>query len=369
MTSKTNGGGYEQSSQPSLLTSFPEDIVVDILARVPRHDYPALSLVSKQFRSLVTSHEIYSRRSLLRCTENCIYVIIRSRKASNDRLYILRRKADGSHCLVHISSLLDFPKGESFVTVGSMIYGFGGRDDNETLTLLRAFSIDCRSHTVKPLPNMPIPMTNTVAAFLDGKVYVFGKCSMKSQSVVVFNIETQMWEPVVIKPDTTTPPPRMIWGEGWMRVMANKIYMKYNGNMLVYVPKESKWETDDVLSSKYYDGSACVLDDVMYYYDSFEKCLNRYDPKERRWGVVKGLDELLAEMAHQYLTMSVPFGRNLVLFFIKEKEKCEATAKIWCAEISLGRHQGDEVWGKVEWCSQVVVAETMYFLRPIGVIV
>ncbi|CAH8334321.1 unnamed protein product [Eruca vesicaria subsp. sativa] len=118
-------------------------------------------------------------------------------------------------------------------------------------------------------------------------------------------------------------------------------------------------------------GSACVLNDVMYYHDSFEKCLNRYDPKERRWGVVKGLDELLAEIEHQYFTMSVPYARNLVLFFMNEKERSsgEATVKIWCAEISLGRHQGGDVWGKVEWCNQVGVAETMYFLRPIVVIV
>ncbi|CAH8334337.1 unnamed protein product [Eruca vesicaria subsp. sativa] len=133
-----------------------------------------------------------------------------------------------------------------------MIYGFGGRELGMSSS---AFNIDCRSHTVQPLPNMPIPMTNTVAGFLDGKVYVLGNCSMKSQSIVVFNTETKMWEPVVIKPDTTTPP-RMMWVKGWMGVMADKIYMKYNGNKLVYVPKESKWETDHVLSSKYYDGGS-----------------------------------------------------------------------------------------------------------------
>ncbi|KAF2604309.1 hypothetical protein F2Q70_00025442, partial [Brassica cretica] len=247
-----------------MITSLPDDIVVDILARVPRCDYPTLSLVLKQFRSLVTSNEIYVRRSLLRYTENCLYVCLSSSGNPNGRLYILRRKAIGNHCMVHISSLLRLRRGESFVAVGSMIYGFGGADNDHTTLSSSAFSIDCRSHTGKLLPNMPIPMADTVACFLDGKVYVFGHC-------------------------------------------------------------KNKWETNEVLNSKEWDQGVCVLDDVMYYYDSYENCLNKYDPKERRWGVVK-----------------------------EEEPSRAKTQKIWYAEISLGRHHGCDIWGKLEWCEQVM---------------
>ena len=45
-------------------------------------------------------------------------------------------------------------------------------------------------------------------------------------------------------------------------------------NNFVYVPKENKWETNEVLNSKEWDQGVCVLDDVMYYYDSYENCLN-----------------------------------------------------------------------------------------------
>ncbi|KAF3571681.1 hypothetical protein F2Q69_00062589 [Brassica cretica] len=50
----------KRSPPPSPITSLPEDVVVDILARVPVCDYPRVSLVSKRFRSLVSSPEIYS---------------------------------------------------------------------------------------------------------------------------------------------------------------------------------------------------------------------------------------------------------------------------------------------------------------------
>ncbi|CAH2034366.1 unnamed protein product [Thlaspi arvense] len=35
------------------MTPLPEDVILDILARVSRFDYPILSFVSKHFRSLV----------------------------------------------------------------------------------------------------------------------------------------------------------------------------------------------------------------------------------------------------------------------------------------------------------------------------
>ncbi|KAF8068499.1 hypothetical protein N665_1148s0016 [Sinapis alba] len=351
-----------------MITSLTDDIVVDILARVPRRDYPALSLVSKQFRSLVTSHEIYVRRSVLSCTENCLYLLLSCCGNPNDRLYILRRNANGNRCLVHISSLLGVPSGESFVAVGSMIYGFGGTDDDRTPLSSSAFSIDCRSHTVKPLPKMPVPMADTAAGFLDGKVYVFGHCSMKSEVMVVFNTESQMWEPGLIKPDTS---PAETWHYGYMAVMAGKIYTRHVLNNFVYVPKENKWETDEVLNSKEWDEGVCVLDDVLYYHDSCENCLNRYDPKERRWGVVNGLEELLAEIRTLYWTDTVRFGRNLALYFLKREEEpsSETIQKIWCAEISLGRRQGGDSWGKVEWCDHVLTAGKFCSVKSLSVMV
>ncbi|CAH2060013.1 unnamed protein product [Thlaspi arvense] len=130
----------EQSSGPPfLMTSLPEDIIIDILARVPRYNYPTLSLVSKHFRSLLA--------------------------------------------------------------VGSTIYAFCGIDNDKTTT--SAFAIDCISHTAQPLTSIPAPMCNTIADIIDGKIYVIGNNYFDDRwkkVMVVFNIETQKWEkPVIIK--------------------------------------------------------------------------------------------------------------------------------------------------------------------------
>ena len=44
---------------------------------------------------------------------------------------------------------------------------------------------------------------------------------------------------------------------------------------------------------------------------------------------------------------TVRYGGNLALLFRRP-------GKIWCAEISLERRLGGEIWGKVEWCDPVL---------------
>uniref|UniRef100_A0A0D3BTM2 F-box domain-containing protein n=1 Tax=Brassica oleracea var. oleracea TaxID=109376 RepID=A0A0D3BTM2_BRAOL len=247
MSSKTRADNEESSEPLSPITSLPDGIVVDILARVPRHDYPTLSLVSKQFRSLVTSNEIYVRRSLLRCTENCLYVLVSNSGTPNDGLYILRQKANGHRCLVHISSLLDLPTGQRMI--------------------------------VRHFHRMRLALT--------------ADCTRCNPS------RTCLYQ----------------WLIQWLVFSTGKFM---------------------------------------------------YDPKERHRGVVKGLDELLAEISRLiYWKCTVRCGRNLALYFRKraEEQSTETTRKIWCAEISLGRRQGGDIWGKVEWCDHVLTMGKIFYMK------
>ncbi|CAH2060069.1 unnamed protein product [Thlaspi arvense] len=117
----------QSSGPPSLMMSLPEDIIIDILARVSRYNYPTLSLVSKHFRSLVASPMFSSSIT-----------------------------------------------GKTMMTVvGSRIYVFDGINNNVNGTT-RALTIDCRYHTVQPLPSMPVPMSYTIADIIDGRIYVIG---------------------------------------------------------------------------------------------------------------------------------------------------------------------------------------------------
>ena len=92
--------------------------------------------------------------------------------------------------------------------------------------------------------------------------------------------------------------------EDWCNcvVMADKMYTQDYRKSFVYKPKEGKWETEEMLSTKVWGSNACVIDDVLYDFNKLE--LRAYDSKQRCWGVVKGLEELLPESSSSDLCFS-----------------------------------------------------------------
>ncbi|CAG7907499.1 unnamed protein product, partial [Brassica rapa] len=368
MTSNTRREDEQPPEPTSLITSFPKDAIFDILTRLPRYEYSTLSLVSKQFRSLVRSPELYERRSLIGVTEPFFYALFYDSQSRNTRWNILHRKANGNLRLALIHSLPAMDDYGSFVAVGSSIYVFGGSDDHTKYRALKidcriyvfggyddhtkyyALSIDCRFHTVEHLPKMPVPMSNTIADIIDGRIYVIGDHYYdKSKKVMlVFNTETQLWELGTIKPNIEfgySPPSSCV-------AMADKMYINDYHKSYVYEPKKSKWEKEEMLSSNKWR-NACVVDNILYYYDYFRgHKLRTYDSKQRYWGTVKGLDleELVPKRNPHWIDTVRSYSGKLALIFTYEGR---TPYYLWSAEISLERRQGGEILGKVEWCDEV----------------
>ncbi|CAH8389449.1 unnamed protein product [Eruca vesicaria subsp. sativa] len=352
-----------KEEQSSLIMLLPHDVMFDILARVSRFDYPTLSLVCKHFRSIVTSPEIFTRRSLLGCTEHCLYVVLANEDepVCSKRLYILCPKANGEHRLVLIRSLPDMPTYISetamgYVAVGSRIYVFSRSNKHDMITL----SIDCGSHTVQLLPNAPVTMSPRMADVIKGRIYVIGYDCGWERGMVVFNTETQMWEPRMIKLDKEGN--KCI--DGCAVVMTDKMYMRNPSKTLVYDPKEIKWETDEMMNLHKWR-NACVVDDVLYYYNcefyNMGGGLIAYDQTQRCWREVKGLEALLPETTSSMWPHIVSHGGKLALFYTKRNE-------IWCEEISLETRQGGEIWGKVEWRKRLVTGNFL-FMKALDVVV
>lgn len=298
-----------ESQAPALITSLPEDVVFDILARVPRREYPTLSLVSKYFRSLVASPGLYVRRSVLGFTEHCFYVLLYDDKSRDYRWYTLHRKANGKRSLVLIHLLPAKKLDATILSVGSSIYVFGGGRDG----FLR---IDCGLRTVEHLPNMPLHMSHKIADIIDGRIYVIGNnydSMKKKKAMVVFNTEAKMWEPgMILRPNIDLG--ETLYG---CVAMADKMYTTDKNKSFVYTPKEGIWETDEMLSSKTWR-DACVVDDVLYYYDTDALQLRTYDSKRRCWGVVEGLKNLLHITLWSDWIGTTSCGGKLALCFSKE---------------------------------------------------
>ncbi|KAL0646547.1 hypothetical protein Bca4012_044838 [Brassica carinata] len=145
-----------RKEEASPISCLSDDLVLNCLARVWRSDQAALSLVSKSYRSLVASPDLYKIRSLIGRTETYVYVCLRiPTSVPSLRWYILRcRKTLDASDLTPISSLPSQPvEASSVVVLDSGIYVISGLIDGEKRTY-DVWSLDCWTHVWHPFPSM-----------------------------------------------------------------------------------------------------------------------------------------------------------------------------------------------------------------------
>ncbi|CAH8273847.1 unnamed protein product [Arabidopsis lyrata] len=366
-----------QSTTPN--PSLPDDLVLSCLARVSRLDYTTLSLVSKSFRSLVASPELYKIRSSLGRTEGCLYVCLQEKDSDpNPRWFTLcrkpnrtltnditdkkRKKKSSGYALAAIPVLYSRPAHWSgLVAVGSNIYNIGGPTDKEHSSIVSI--LDCQSHTWGEAPSMRVERRYPAANVLDGKIYVTGgckDCSNPSNWMEVFDPKTQTWEPV-------SSPGAEIGGCSMHKsaVVEGEILFA-NSHGLIYQPKEGRWkrmEWDMDIGWVWY--SYCVVEDVLYYY--YKGDFKWYDTKARLWRNLKGVKGL-PRFARCGGKM-VDYGGKMAVFWDKivTSDGCK-NKMILCAVIALERRNSEEIWGKVEWHDAVLTVpisyDVVYALSP-----
>ncbi|EOA18177.1 hypothetical protein CARUB_v10006655mg [Capsella rubella] len=360
-----------QSTTPN--PSLPDDLILSCLARVSRLYYPALSLVSKSFRSLIASPELYKIRSSLERTESCLYVCLKDRDDDLNPLWFTlcrrpnrpltsdltekkkkkKKKKSRGYALAAIPVLPS--RGvhwSGLVAVGSNIYNIGGPIDQAHSS--RVSILDCQSHTWQEGPSMRVERNYPAANVLDGKIYVTGgckDCSNSSNWMEVFSPHTQTWEPV-------SSPGAEIGGCGIHQSAAveGEIVIA-NSNGLVYKPKEGRWrrlELEMHLGWVWY--SYCVVENVLYYY--YEGEFNWYDTKVRLWKKLKGVKGL-PRFARCGGKMA-DYGGKMAVFWDKiiTSNGCK-NKTILCAVIALER-RSEEIWGKVEWHDAVLTVPLSY---------
>ncbi|CAH8256758.1 unnamed protein product [Arabidopsis lyrata] len=300
----------EQTSNPSL----PNDLVVTCLARVSRSYHPNLSLVSKNFRSIIASPELYQTRTLLGLTENFLYVCLLFPHEANPRWFILKpnqtltnhttkktkkkkkkkKKVSRSGNRLASITILNSPTVEwsGLVAVGSNLYAIS--KDIEEAPHYNICFFDCRTHTWLEAPRMSLSHPD------------------------VYNTKTQTWKPV---------PPETLRYE--FDIVQGKIYMSLDAVFgVAFKPKDLKWELFSIAGSV--------------------------------WKRVAGL-EGLPKFASYCTVRLADYGGKLVVFWDKYVPASGYKKKmIWCAEISLEMRSGEEISGKVEWFDAVLTVPKSY---------
>ncbi|CAL9242741.1 unnamed protein product [Arabidopsis halleri] len=364
-TTKTKKRSLTPSPESTSNPSLPDDLVVNILARVSRSYYPNLSLVSKSFRSILASPELYQTRTLLGRTETFLYVCLRFPDEANPRWFTLYRKPnqtltkkkkkmkeDSSGTLLAPISILNSPPVEwsCLIAVGSNLYAISAAIEDSPCS--NVWYLDCRTHTWLEAPRMRLAHINSD---FDGRTYLPGSFENPDSlnCVQVYNTNTQTWNPV--------PPQKRKFKFGNME---GKIYMKLvreNPRKVVALkPKVMTWEAVG-LDTDLDRGSICMIENIAYCYDPTEKfSWIKFNIEEGGWRRLEGL-EGLPKFANYSTVKLADYGGKLVVLWDKYVAASGYKEKmIWCAEISLEMRNSEEIWGKVEWFDAVLTVPKSY---------
>ncbi|XP_010441088.1 PREDICTED: F-box/kelch-repeat protein At5g48990-like [Camelina sativa] len=359
-TTKTKEPSPKSNPNPSL----PHDLIVSILARVSRSYYPNLSLVSKSFRSILASPEIYKTRTLLGCTETFLYVCLRFPHEANPRWFTLypkkpnqtlikkkkkKKKENPSLHLLAPTRILNSPpvKWSSLIAVGSYLYAISA-DIHDSPSV---WYLDCRTHTCREAPRMRIAHTGTA---YDGNVYLPGMYE-KQDSLNCVEVYNQSWNPVPLNKRRLE-----------FKNMDGIIYIhrKLDSPWLgmAFKPKDSTCESVG-LHMLVDRVSFCTIDDVDYTYVRGEYLrwrARRTQEEEVGARRLEGL-EGLPQFANSASVKLADYGDKLVVLWDKSLQRFGFKKKmIWCAEISLEKRNDEDIWGKVEWSDALLTVPKSY---------
>ncbi|XP_023640857.1 putative F-box/kelch-repeat protein At2g29780 isoform X4 [Capsella rubella] len=309
---------------------IPEELCEITVARVQRCHYPRLSLLSKAFRDVISSEQLFVTRSDLGVTEPVLYTLISSPPFDPPSWYILHR-SNISLRLSRVTSLPPMFPGCTAVTIGHKIYVMGGCTGvNQPIKTV--IVIDCRFHKWECVKSMKRERCYAASGVIDGKIYVVGGRKKRYNDwVEVFDVENGVWE---TRTWSSVPDPSdcnsSMPGGGFVTsvVMQDRIYILDAMRGLVYEPRQGTWQSWELGSKLMYfwRKPCCVIEDLLYCFDP--RCVLRhpilvYDPDEMVWSPLKDT---------------------------------------WCIEIVLERRERGEIWGKVVSVTPVLRSENSPYI-------
>lgn len=350
------------------MTTFamlPNDMVLNCLARISRLYYPNISIVSKRFRSLLASIELYQTRDLLCRTETCLYVCLELPTYYCRHWFTLCGRSNSSKkVLVPITSPNSPSTYQSdFARVGSKIYAIGGNVDSDNASP-RVMVMDCRSHTWSDAPSMLVARETPSVCVLDGKIYVMGGCKNLDATnwMEVFDTKTQTWEFVPSSLD------EKFCSRFRYQSFAHdgNVYMNPIGTSDVYkMTNKGRWRAGDLALAQGWIclSPYCVIENVLYSY--LYGRIRWYDFQKKCWKELEGLENLFS--FPRKATKLADYGGKLALLWddnacgqsgppyidARTLDECQPNTNIFCAEIALEKRQGGTIWGTLE-CFDVV---------------
>lgn len=353
----------EQPEPPSevLIPSLPNDIALNILARVPRQYHAVLSAVSKPFRSAVSSPQFFAIRSLLNRAENIVYLNVGSYDLSHDHWFAVHRNLSpvSNNKLLQLAPVPRIPidaslNGSAYVAVGPKIYVLGGFTNEKGGMFFHSpnvWVLDCRSHVWEHGPSMTARRVNSKAAFLDGKLYVVGGVpSNKKSWVEVLDLAVGHWEAIPCPLDGIEMP---VYG---IELVDGKISIGLGRHDLRLDPMTKTWGGIENKEPLLLDNWYCVVDEVLYHYSGWR--FRRFDKKIGFWKYLKGVARGKPNYACGPRLLNLEgklFTAFAEVIFGDTVDSKQGKFRVWCAEIDVTEDGDGDWWGRVRWSDKVLL--------------
>ncbi|AEC08302.1 Galactose oxidase/kelch repeat superfamily protein [Arabidopsis thaliana] len=341
----------EEENLPPIPQGIPDELIESTVLLIRRCHYPTLSLLSKTFRRVISSSELYKSRFILNLTDSVLYALIGFSPYNTTNLYILNCNIPRniSLHLREIKSLPPLNHGSAVVTIGYHMYVIGGHNRLHQPTS-NVSIIDLRFHTSCSLPRMQRTRVYAAAGVIDGRIYVIGGCVKRNDHwIEVFDIENRIWSSV---PHHRYCNGSSLRGEGFVTsvVMQNKIYILDSLFGFAYEPRHGTlqslgFETQFMFLWR---DPCCVIEGLLYCIDPMcvlGHAIVVYDPNELIWRRVKGA-YILPKFCYYQCKMA-NFGGKLAILGCSNSSQ-RGLKDVWFVEIELENRQSGEIWGKVD---------------------
>ncbi|XP_010518074.1 PREDICTED: F-box/kelch-repeat protein At2g44630-like [Camelina sativa] len=326
----SNGGEPPRKTNqppPASFSSLPIDIVLNVLARVPRRYYPILRCVCKSLRSLLRSPEIHKTRSFLGKDSLYICFMDKSTDPKTPHWFALRR-IENSTTDENVFDSIEFPCGYSLSTiaVGHEIFVIPGTHIRSTNLLI----FDTQSGKFRQGPSLLVKRQSNSVGLVGGKIYVIGGHREDKIPAQVFDLKTQTLEAAPI-PEADG---RFVWSCAASFSLDRKVCALISGRgMTCYDPRDGSCETPELPKDRWCKGGVCVIDNVLFVY-FFRFGLMWYDSQLMLWRVVYGLDIGKAGC----VAMAEYYGK-LAFLWVNRSLLCPKSKEIWCRMIGFDRNE------------------------------
>ncbi|XP_027077477.2 F-box/kelch-repeat protein SKIP6-like [Coffea arabica] len=348
-TTTTSGGQPPQpSAEPQLIPDVPDDVSINCLSRIPRYHYPKLSLVSRSWRSAITSSALFTTRSLLHTTQTSLYLNLRINYSFHwyTLLSNCHSRKNPQKPIIPLRGLPFQPVGPAFAVLGPKIYVIGGSINQIPLNWMWVY--DCRFNRWEEGPRMKVGREFAGAGVVDGKIYVLGGCvvDVTAQSMdwaEVFDPVTGLW--------TTVPSPVEVRLKRMHAsvVMEGRVYAMAGRSGVVYDVGLGKWGNVSKRLDLGWRGRAAVVRGVLYCCDYLGN-IRGYDVEEDDWKELKGEGKGLPTFV--YGATMVNFDGRLCVVW--EKKGSGKEVEIKCADIEVWKKVGGMLAGRILWSGVIL---------------